>query len=334
LQRVDVVPGEGTLVHLDPGPAPVGLRAGQRALRLAQQVVGRGVVAEGQADAGGEVDLPVVDDERLVQDRQQPVGKGAETVQVLDVLGHHQELVGAQPDGGVLDPGAPAQPVGHLAEQQVAGLVAERVVDRLEPVDVEVHEADLQPAATGQRHGVPQAVGQRAPVGQAGERVGERPADQVVLGAAAVGDVDEGEDDELRLAVVVPDDLVGLHDPQLGAVGPPQPPLAVEQQVRVQVGGLVRPGNEAEVRDRRVVRMGEQVDVPAGQLVRRPPAEGAQHGVRDQDVPVQVDQRLGDRRGQEEGLEELATVGEQGVDGPHALPGGAAASSRGGPGHL
>ena len=75
------------------------------------------------------------------------------------------------------------------------------------------------PAAAGERDGVPQPVGQRPAVGQPGQRVGEGAADQVVLGAAPVGDVDQREDDELRLAVVVAHDLVRLDHPQLGAVG-------------------------------------------------------------------------------------------------------------------
>src|SRR3712207_9333099 len=34
------------------------------------------------------------------------------------------------------------EPAGHLAEQFVAGRVAQRVVDRLEPVQVQIAEAD------------------------------------------------------------------------------------------------------------------------------------------------------------------------------------------------
>jgi hypothetical protein len=333
LQGVDVVPAERALVHLDAGTAAVGLGAGEGALRLAQQVVRRGVGAQGETDARREADLPAVDEEGLVENPQEPVGEGPEAVEVLDVLGHQEELVGAQPDGGVLDPRAPAQPVRDLAEQQVPGLVAQRVVDRPEPVDVEVHQADLQPAATGQRDGVPETVGQRAAVGQPGERVGESPADQVVLGATPVGDVDERQDDELGRAVAVPDDLVGLHHPQLGAVGPPQPPLAVQEQVRVQVQGIPGAGQEAEIGHRRVVGVGEEVDVPAGQLLGRPPRECAQHRVGDQYVAAEVDECLGDRRRQEQGLEQLPAVGEQGVDGPHALP-GCPGHLRGGKAHL
>ena len=235
LQRVELAAAEHALEDLDQPAGALGLGAGERGLRLAEQVVGRGVVAERQPDAGRQHDLPVADQERLVEHRQQPVGQRPQPLEVLDVLGHDEELVGAEPDGGVLDAGAPAQPVGHLAEQQVAGLVAERLVDRLEPVDVEVHQADLQPAAAGQRDRVPQPVGERAAVGQAGQRVGERAADQVLLGAAAVGDVDQRQDDEHRPAVAVVDDLVRLHDPQLAAVGAAQPALAVEQQVRVEL---------------------------------------------------------------------------------------------------
>ena len=320
LQGVDVAVAEHALVHLDAGAAAVGLGLGERALRLAQQVVGGHVDAEGEADAGRQVDLPVVHDERLVQDAQQPVGQGAQTVEVLDVLGDDEELVGPQPDGGVLDAGAPAQPVGDLAEQQVAGLVAERLVDRPEPVDVEVHEPDLQPAAARQRDRVPQPVGQRAAVGQAGQRVDERTPDEVVLGPPPVGDVHHREDDELRVPVVVPDHLVRLHHPELGAVGPAQAPLAVEHEVRVQLR-LTGVRREAEVAHRRVVGMGEQVDVAAGDALGRPAGQRAHHRVGHEHVTVEVHEGLGDRGRQEQGLEELAAVGEQGVDGPHALPG-------------
>jgi hypothetical protein len=199
--------------------------------------------------------------------------------------------------------------------------VAQGLVDRLEPVDVEVHEADVQPAPAGQRHRVPQPVGERTAVGQAGERVGERPADQVVLGPAAVGDVDQRQDDELRRPVVVVHDLVRLDHPQLGAVRAAQAALAVQQQVRVE-GALLGGGRQIEVAHRRVVGVGEQVHVPARELLGGAPGQGAHHRVGDEDVAVEFDHRLGDRRTEEQGLEQLTAVGEERVDGSHALPGG------------
>jgi hypothetical protein len=91
---------------------------------------------------------------------------------------------------------------------------------------------------------------------------------------------------------------------------------------------------EAQVADRRVVGVGEEVDVPAGQFLRCPSGQGAHHRVRDEHVPVEADEGLGDGCGEEEGLEELAAVGEEGVDGPHATAGGDTGCSGGGPRHL
>jgi hypothetical protein len=59
----------------------------------------------------------------------------------------------------------------HLAQQLVAGGVAERVVDLLEPVEVEEEQRDVlvQPVRGAER--APQAVLEALPIGQAGEAV-------------------------------------------------------------------------------------------------------------------------------------------------------------------
>ena len=81
------------------------------------------------------------------------------------------ELVAAQARHGVARRAAPAQPVGHLAQQHVAGLVAEAVVDGLEAVEVDEQHGQRLAAAlvAGQR--LAQAVLHQAAVGQAGEGV-------------------------------------------------------------------------------------------------------------------------------------------------------------------
>ena len=66
----------------------------------------------------------------------------------------------------------------------------------------------------------------------------------------------------------------------------------------------------------------EQVHVPAGDVLRGPAGQRAHHRVGHEDVAVEVDERLGDRGREEEGLEQLTAVGEQRVDGPHAVTGG------------
>ena len=91
-------------------------------------------------------------------------GLGAE--RLLGAGLHDGELVASQPHDQVVLADAALQPPGDGAEQRVPGGVAEGVVDRLEPVEIDAE----------QRHGrigrVPgEAFLEHAPVGQPGERV-------------------------------------------------------------------------------------------------------------------------------------------------------------------
>ena len=52
--------------------------------------------------------------------------------------GHHGELVAAEPRHDVLGPHGVGQPQRHVADQLVADRMAERVVDVLEVVEVDV----------------------------------------------------------------------------------------------------------------------------------------------------------------------------------------------------
>ena len=61
----------------------------------------------------------------------------------------HGELVAAEPGDGVLGPHRAGQPVGGDLEQPVAGVVAQGVVDLLEPVQVEQAERDGAAGALG-----------------------------------------------------------------------------------------------------------------------------------------------------------------------------------------
>ena len=79
-----------------------------------------------------------------------------------------------------------------LGQHGVAGLVAERVVDRLEVVEVEDRQRQQVAVAAGALDLAVQAGGEGAPVGEAGERVGVGQA--VELGARlGVGDGDRRE---------------------------------------------------------------------------------------------------------------------------------------------
>ncbi len=61
--------------------------------------------------------------------------------------------------------------LGDLADQVVAGMVAERVVDRLQPVDVDDHHRALAAVAGGEGDVLVELGAEAAAVEQPGERV-------------------------------------------------------------------------------------------------------------------------------------------------------------------
>ena len=61
---------------------------------------------------------------------------------VAHALDHDHELVAADPADQVVRAEVGPQPAGHRDEQLVADAVAERVVDELEPVEVEEQDGD------------------------------------------------------------------------------------------------------------------------------------------------------------------------------------------------
>ena len=89
----------------------------------------------------------------------------------LRAVDEHRELVAA-------DPGEPArvahrllEPPRHPLDDDVAELVAERVVDRLEVVDVEQHHRHRAPIVRGAVQGLLERLGQRGAIRQSGQRV-------------------------------------------------------------------------------------------------------------------------------------------------------------------
>ena len=94
------------------------------------------------------------------------------------------------------------EPARDGLQQLVAGVVAERVVDDLEAVEVqEQHRgAALGVVALGAADRLVEAVHEQHAVREAGQRVVERVVLEAVLGLAAVGDVGDAADDAGRLA--------------------------------------------------------------------------------------------------------------------------------------
>ena len=123
------------------------------------------------ADAGAHEQRQAVEAERLLDRAGQLDG---------DLLGLLDRGAGRQQDGELVaaDAGdqlgagdAGLQAGADLAQQPVAGLVAERVVELLEVVEVDQQQRQLGLRLAGRGRGVLQAREQPAPVRQAGQRV-------------------------------------------------------------------------------------------------------------------------------------------------------------------
>src|SRR5205085_8732532 len=84
---------------------------------------------------------------------------------------HDCKLVAAEASDGVAVARELAQAASELADQQVSSLVPERVVDVLEPIEVEHENGDVH-VPPAQR--MLQAVLEQGPVGQAGKNVVKR----------------------------------------------------------------------------------------------------------------------------------------------------------------
>ena len=196
VEPVERAARRGVVEHLDPAaaarPWP---RTWRRPRRAASRWPGRPAAhAEHPADAGRDR-APARRAARNGSSsaRGHPAGRRrATSVEVADAVEHHDELVAAEAGQQVAGAQAAAQPVGHLLEQVVAGLVAEPVVDRLEPVEVAEEQARRGPARRLGERLVEPLRGER-PVGQAGQRVvGGAPA-QLVLEPLAVVDHARGQ---------------------------------------------------------------------------------------------------------------------------------------------
>ena len=178
-----------------PGGLAGALGGVERAIGLTQhRVRRRRAVGERDADAGGDLTrrlaLDVVgaaelDQQTLGQRHRQLAGSARQ---------QQRELVAAEPGGEARLRQRPAQPVGELAQERVAGLMPELVVDRLEAVEVEEEErgAGGQGALGG---ALAQAAPQHRPVRQAGQGVVMGEPVDLLLGPALARHVLEGDDE-------------------------------------------------------------------------------------------------------------------------------------------
>ena len=127
------------------------------------------------------------------------IASKARVDEVDDVVGrrdaglHDRELVAAQSRDEAGGADAAAQAGGDGFEQLVADQMAERIVDALELVDVDVIDGELLAVRDLRQFLLQPLVEQRA-VRQVGQRVVMGEVGDALLGAAALGDVLVGRD--------------------------------------------------------------------------------------------------------------------------------------------
>ena len=93
---------------------------------------------------------------------------------IAQVFEYQHEFIAAQSGHGVAFAHTGRKPLRDLLQKQIADVVAERVVQRLEMIQVDEQQRALPPAARAGSDRMLQPVHEQTPVGQLGERVKER----------------------------------------------------------------------------------------------------------------------------------------------------------------
>ncbi len=133
------------------------------------------VVAVGRvhrdADRGRGVAFMAAQLQRLAEDGQQIAGDVLDFIPFRGLLENHDEFVAAEPRHDVARTQGAPQPVRNFYQQHIAGIVAERIVDDLEAVEIDEQHGKL-PLVTARRlDRVVQELVEGLPIGQIGQAV-------------------------------------------------------------------------------------------------------------------------------------------------------------------
>ena len=162
-------------------------------------VAGLAVLAQGDPDAHGRHHLvPGTERDGVAQRLQDRVGHPGRLIGRGDAFEQDDELVTAETGERVARPHGAAQAIPDDAEQLVAHLVAQVVVDQLEAVDVAEEHRDLAAGPIRLEQGVVEMVEEEPAVGQTGQRVLEGVPGQLLLERLALRGVAEDDDGTRR----------------------------------------------------------------------------------------------------------------------------------------
>ena len=131
--------------------------------------------SEGDTDTGGDEEFAAFEDERARQAGENLLGDMNGAIQCALAGGarlqQQGEFVAAHARHGVVAVDAGRQAYGYVLEHAVAGGVAERIVDRLEAVEVEEHQHHPFVMPIRMLQGTVQAILEQGAVGQVGQGV-------------------------------------------------------------------------------------------------------------------------------------------------------------------
>ena len=196
---------------------------------ILEQLLGRQSVfaVMRHADARGEEDLLGIQHDRAGNGAMNPLGEGHDVALALGFGEEDGELVARQPGNAVQRAGLREQPPADHGQQSVAGLVAQRIVDDLEAVDVDQQHIDAV-IGVGTRQGAGQAVEEQGAVGQARHPVVDGIGQQPLLAALGDGDVGEGADAARRAAAMPGHGPRPQHEPAILAIAVQQAELLLD----------------------------------------------------------------------------------------------------------
>jgi hypothetical protein len=170
-------PARGVVqTHMEPGGAALAVRFGlvEREVGVAHQLGdGRGMVLRaGDPDAGVDGQVDPSEAVRRTQRAQDPIRHLLARV-VVGGVEQDGEFVAAEPGHRVAPAHRVLQPGGDLAQEGVTRGMAERVVDRLEVVEVDGQHGERRSRPARPAQGMLEAVGEQGAIGQARERIVE-----------------------------------------------------------------------------------------------------------------------------------------------------------------
>jgi hypothetical protein len=167
--------------------------------------VGAIIRKEADADAGADVEFLFDSHRRILQGIEDLFCDVRDGGRIDDVLDDDQKFVATESANGVRFSHQSAQAPRHLAEDAIADLVAEGIVDVLEAIEVDEQDGQSGLVAVGTLQGLVQSVAKQQAVGQAGQRVVVGLVIELIVGLPQFGDVGEYADIVRELSIGVMD---------------------------------------------------------------------------------------------------------------------------------